>query len=171
MCLGNEMTLELKVTGLDGVIDTLEKLPPEIVSKRGGPVKLALKRAALVIRAEVAKNLKERLSPDKTGLVEKSLVATRGKQNLGFNGERYVVRFKKLKYKGRTDGGRKDGELLTIKTIQLFEYGSIKQRARKPIRDAARAKAQESVDTFSKELGKEIAKVVKKLNSGIKVQN
>lgn len=157
------MSIQLKVTGLNGVLDTLQRLPAEVVSKRGGPVKLALRAAALVIRAEVAKNLSERLSNEKTGNIEKSLIATRGRGNLGFNGERYVVRYKKLKYKNRED-------ILTVKTLHLFEYGSIKQPARKPIRDAASAKAQKAADVFSKRIGKEIAKVVNKMNGTIKVR-
>jgi HK97 gp10 family phage protein len=149
------MKIELKVTGLDNVLDMLNNFPKEVVSVRGGPVKTALKRAAQVIRKEVAKNLENNISDEATGLLAKSLIATRGKTN--GKGEKYVVRFKNLKYT------RSSGEVVTTrKTAHIFEYGSSKQKPRPFIRPAAQAKAQEAVNVFSKELNKEIDKLTKK---------
>ena len=78
--------VELKVTGLDGVLDMLKKLPPEIVSKRGGPVRAALRKGALVIQKQEKANLQaiisgtndegERLS---TGLLMDNVIVSRGK--------------------------------------------------------------------------------------------
>ena len=90
-----ELSGTVSLTGLDGVLRTLEQLPPEVVSKAGGPVKLALKRGALVLLREAALNLAratDNLSTDdqeNTGLLLSSLVATRGKAPTGGNGERY----------------------------------------------------------------------------------
>lgn len=36
--------------GLDDVLDTPKSLPPEIASKRGGPVKSALRKGGVVVR-------------------------------------------------------------------------------------------------------------------------
>jgi hypothetical protein len=44
------MAVDLKVTGIDGVLDLLRKLPPEVVSKRGGPVKLGRQARAPIYR-------------------------------------------------------------------------------------------------------------------------
>ena len=147
--------MELKVTGLDNVLDMLENFPKELVSVRGGPVKTALKRAAQVIRKEVEKNLVQTVSDEATGLLQKSLIATRGKTN--GKGEKYVVRFKRLKYT-RASGE----EVTTWKTARLLEYGSSKQKPQPYIRPAATAKAQEAVNVFSKEINKEIDKLTKK---------
>lgn len=147
--------MELKVTGLDNVLDMLQNFPNEVVSVRGGPVKTALKRAAQVIRKEVAKNLEQTVSDEATGLLAKSLIATRGKTN-GM-GEKYVVRFKNLKYT-RNSGE----EVTTRKSGHLLEYGSSKQKPQPYIRPAAKTKAQEAVDVFSKEINKEIEKLTKK---------
>lgn len=147
--------MELKVTGLDNVLDMLQNFPNEVVSVRGGPVKTALKRAAQVIRKEVAKNLEQTVSDEATGLLAKSLIATRGKTN-GM-GEKYVVRFKNLKYTRNSSE-----EVTTRKSGHLLEYGSSKQKPQPYIRPAAKTKAQEAVDVFSKEINKEIEKLTKK---------
>ena len=42
--------IRLEVSGIDGVLDTLKSLPAEVVSKRGGPVKLALAKGARLLR-------------------------------------------------------------------------------------------------------------------------
>lgn len=44
------MKVEMKISGVDGVLNTLRSLPSEIVSKRGGPVKLALAKGARFLR-------------------------------------------------------------------------------------------------------------------------
>ena len=82
--------VEVKVTGIDGVLDALKALPPEIVSKRGGPVKSALRKAAQVIRKQAIANLDsvtQDVSVDgelySTGLLKKNVVVTRGKQLVG----------------------------------------------------------------------------------------
>ncbi len=147
--------MELKVKGLDNVMDMLKNLPNEVISVRGGPVKTALKRAALVIKKEVAKNLNQTVSDEATGLLAKSLISTRGKTN-GM-GEKYVVRFKNLKYT-RSSGE----EVTTRKSGHLLEYGSSKQKPQPYIRPAAQAKAQEAINVFSKEINKEIEKLTKK---------
>ena len=46
-----------QIEGLAGVLDTLKRLPPEIVSKRGGPVRAALNKAARMIQKQVIVNL------------------------------------------------------------------------------------------------------------------
>ena len=38
------MKVEFKLQGVDGVLATLQSLPAEVVSKRGGPVKAALRK-------------------------------------------------------------------------------------------------------------------------------
>jgi HK97 gp10 family phage protein len=159
--------LELKVTGLDGVLDMLKKLPPEVVSKRGGPVKAALRKGALVIQAEEKKNLlaviartDDQIERQATGLLLDNIIVSRGKQPIGTKGERYLIRVKRKVYPRNNNEG---GDTTTLKTARLLEYGSSKQPPRPWIRPAAAAKAQEAVDVTSQELVKRINAIVKKL--------
>lgn len=159
------MRLEMKLQGMEGVLATLRSLPPEIVSKRGGPVKSALRKGAQVIRKQAAANLQsiisgtndegERLS---TGLLLKNLVVTRGKPPFGGRGERYLVRVRRKTYPGRA--GK---PVTTLKSGQILEYGSVKQAPRPWIRPAASSKAQEAINVTTAELLKQIDKIVKQL--------
>lgn len=159
------MKVEMKISGLNGVLETLKSLPPEIVSKRGGPVKLALKKGANVIRQQAAINLQslikgtnddgERIS---TGLLLKNLVVTRGKAPASGNGERYLVRVRRKVY--RVSGGE---SVTTLKTAQIFEYGSRIQPPRPFIRPAFNAKAAEAIQVTTDDLKNRIDKIVQKL--------
>jgi HK97 gp10 family phage protein len=157
------MGAELKITGLDGVLEMLLKMPPEIVSKRGGPVKTALRKGASVIAKQARANLRavtnnQTASGEKesTGLLAKSIVVTRGKAPTTGNGERYLVRVKGKTY------ARKGKVVTTKKTAQLLEYGSSKQPAEPWLRPAFASKATEAINTVVRELPKEIDKAAQK---------
>lgn len=142
--MGDVVTL--KLTGADNVLALLLALPPQIVSKRGGPAKLALKRGAQVLRDQVAQNLQASIaqSTDErdrhdTGLALRSLTVTRGKPP-PTPGERYLVRFKKASYV------RAGEPVTTLKVMQLKEYGSSHQRAFPVIRPAFTLKAPAAID-------------------------
>jgi hypothetical protein len=51
------MKVELQLTGLNGVLETLRSLPPEMVSKRGGVALRALRKGANLIRNQAKANL------------------------------------------------------------------------------------------------------------------
>lgn len=153
-----------KITGLDGVLDTLRSLPPEVVSKRGGPVKTALRKAAVVIYkqadsnlATVTANATDEGEQASTGFLRQNLVVTRGKAPSSGKGERYLVRV-------RRKGYQREGQAVsTLKTAQILEYGSEKQPAEPWLRPAFASRKQEAVDTAETELIKAIDRVVKKL--------
>lgn len=160
------MRVELKLTGIDGVIDTLKSLPAEVVSKRGGPAKAALRKGAVLIQKEELTRLRAAIAhvaeggkAESIGLLEKSVIVTRGKPPTGGNGERYLVRVKRRTYPGRK--GSKP--VTTLKTAQLLEYGSRQQPAEPWIRPAVQAKGEEAVRLIETELVKGIDRVVKKL--------
>lgn len=160
--------VELKLSGLDGVLDLLKKLPEETVSKRGGPVKSALRKGAVVILKQEQANLRavtaNATSSEKiesTGLLLANLVASRGKAPTSGKGERYLVRVRRRSYP------RKGGKAVsTLATANLLEYGSEKQPAEPWIRPAFAAKAEEAIRTVERELVKGIDRVVKKLAKG-----
>lgn len=159
------MKVEVKMAGLDGVLDTLHKLPAEVVSKRGGPVRAALRKGAMVIHRQAKENLmaatagaKSEEARQNTGLLEKNLVVTRGKKPVGSNGERYLVRVRRKAYPGR-----KGEAVTTRKTAALLEYGSSKQPPEPWLRPAFEMQKQQALDTVEAELHKSIERIVKRL--------
>lgn len=155
------MQVEARITGLDGVLDTLKSLPAEVVSKNGGPVKSALRKGALVIRDEARRNEAQiAATPNadgrnpSTGLLQENIIASRGKAPSSGKGERYLVRVKSKKY---ADGAT------TVKAAQLLEYGSSHQPAQPWLRPAVQSKGQQAIDTIIKTLNEGIQRIVKKL--------
>lgn len=146
----------------------MKSLPPEIVSAKGGPVKNALRKAANVIRAQAAANLKAAIAINgsvSTGLLEKNLVVTRGKEPRGTRGERYLVRVRRKAYDGDKLGRRqKAGKRVTThKTASLLEYGSSHQPATPWLRPAVKQKGQQAIEVFTSDLNRRIEATVKKL--------
>jgi HK97 gp10 family phage protein len=158
------MKVEMQLQGLNGVLETLKSLPSEVVSRRGGPVKTALRKAARVIHKEAQQNL-DRVTSNQTdsgeqlstGLLKKNLIVSRGKPPFDSKGERYLVRVRRKSYP------RKGKTVTTLATANLLEYGSSKQTAEPWLRPAFAAKAETAILTARTELLKEIDKVTKKL--------
>lgn len=157
--------VELKLSGLDGVLDTLRSLPPEVVSKRGGPVKTALRKGAVVLQKAEKANLRATLANTSdegerytTGLLMQNVIVTRGKPPSSGKGERYLVRVKRKTYPDR-----KGKPVTTLKSAQLKEYGSSQQRAEPWIVPAFKAKAAEAITTVERELLAGIDRIVARL--------
>ena len=157
--------VELKLTGLNGVLDTLRQLPPEVVSKRGGPVKASLRKGALVLLREAKLNLARATNDldadgeeSSTGLLQKNLIASRGKAPISGNGERYLVRVRRKTYPDR-----KGKPVTTLASANLLEYGSSQQPAEPWLRPAFQSKAEEAIRTVEKELVAGVDRIVKKL--------
>lgn len=160
------MKTEMKLTGVDGVIDTLRSLPAEVVSKRGGIALAALRKAAkIILNAEKANlqailnNATEAEKRNQTGLLMKNVVVTRGKPPFDGKGERVLVRIKRRTYPKKS-GGK---SVTTLKTANLLEYGSSTQPAQPWIRTAFNANARAAIFVAEVELLKGIDRVVKKL--------
>jgi hypothetical protein len=155
----------IKLQGLDGILETLASLPAEVVSKNGGPVKAALRKGALVLLDEELLQLARVTSNatvepyQHTGLLAKSVIASRGKAPSSGKGERYLVRIKRKAYTGRR-GGK---PVSTLKVAQLLEYGSATQNAEPWIRVAFQAKAVAAMDTITRELIIGVDRVVARL--------
>lgn len=158
---------EVKLQGLDGVLSLLHSLPPEVVSKSGGPVKGSLRAGARVIQREAALNVANRVgtldADDEartTGLLQRSVISSRGKAPASGKGERYLVRVKRQTYQ------RKGKPVTTLKTAHLLEYGSSQQKAEPWLRPAFAAKAVEAIRTIEAQLLSGIDRVVRKLTRG-----
>lgn len=154
-----------RLSGADDVLRLLQQLPPEVVSKRGGPVKRALAKGARVIGQAAALNLARAVDAlgtedhVSTGLLVSSLVVTRGKAPSSGQGERYLVRVKRKTY--QRAGGEK---VTTLKTAQLLEYGSSQQPAEPWLRPAFTAKRGEAVSVTVSTLKAELDRIVRKLS-------
>lgn len=158
------MKAEFKLQGLDGAIDVLKSLPPEIVSKRGGPARKALRKAAVVIlNAEkanlqrVTSNATESGKVESTGFLLKNLVIRLGRLPTGENGEMYVVRPSRKAYV------REGQKVTTSMTARFLEHGTSKQPAEPFARPAVESHGETAIRTVETELLREIGKVVAKL--------
>jgi HK97 gp10 family phage protein len=159
------MKVEMNLQGVDHVLTTLRSLPAEIVSKRGGPVKLALAKGARFLRDAEKANLRAVIRPEdesSTGLLEKNIIASRGKAPTGTKGERYLVRVKRGPYPKR-EGER---TVTTLKTANLMEYGSVHQPPRSFIRRTVAEKGAQAITVVTTELSRRIDLVIKKLAKG-----
>ncbi len=161
------MKIDVNVSGLDGVLNMLKSLPPEIVSKRGGPVKTALRKAAQVIHKQAKINLQSNINGTNdhvekysTGLLLQNVIVSRGKAPTDGKGERYLVRVKRKTYQDRH--GK---PVTTLKTAQIKEYGSSKQPAEPWLRPAFESKASEAIRTAETELIKAIDRITNKLRT------
>jgi HK97 gp10 family phage protein len=148
--------------GLDDVLRKLRALPPEIVSKRGGPVKAALRKGAKVIADQAVQNIEAIVQkPDEdgyvsTGTLAKSVAVSRDPkpQQSGAN-ERYRVHVRRKAY---PDGTK------TIATARYLEFGT-EQRPPTPwLLPAFMSKRQQALETVVTELNKGIDRIVKKLS-------
>lgn len=157
------MKVEVNLRGVDGVITTLKSLPAEIVSKRGGPVKLALAKGARLIRDEAKKNLRRVIAingDESTGLLEKNVISSRGKQPSTGKGERYLVRVRRKTYPG------KNGKPVTTRaTASFLEYGTEDQPATPWLRPAVRQHGEAAINTITQDLNKRVEKVVAEMGA------
>lgn len=166
------MTKEfIRIEGLAGVLDTLKKLPPEIVSKAGGPVKLALRDAANLLRDEAKVNVRKIIdepnidgeASKSTGLLLLSIVAGRSKPSPGIKGERFAVRIRaRQKYpENRQD---KENSLTAVQIGRQLEYGTERREPKPWLRPAFDSKKNEAVAAFTRTLNKRVDALVKKLD-------
>lgn len=158
--------------GLDDLLARLKSLPPEIVSKRGGPVKAGLRKGAVVIQKAAKQKIRNvTTSPPTEGYastktLENAVVVVRSKnpQKKGAN-EAYTVlvtRGKKGVYPPR-DGQHDPTK--AIATGRYLEYGTEKQSPEPwmtPAYFEARERALEAaVDGMRKGVESAIRKVSK----------
>ena len=169
---------DIEVSGLTGVLEMLQNLPAEVVSKRGGPVRAALRKAAVVIQKEAKQNIRNIvLEPNKdgkpsksTGSLEKAVTVGRGKYLGGIQGERYLVWIPKTKrkYANTKDNVRKHraGKTYQVESPQFYgrflEYGTSKMQAKKWLLPAFISKGDSAVAVARDSLIKAIEKIAEK---------
>lgn len=177
--------VELVVTGLEGVLETLKQLPPEVVSKRGGPVKLALAKGARMLRdaartsfaAAVAEPGKSG-ETNSTGFTAKQIITKRGRMKRGEKGERYYITVRaelhpsgkayRRKSRRKADSTRRKRKIkanaVTANDVAfLMEYGSKRQPATPWLRPAAESNRQQIAQSVTDDLNRRIDRITKKL--------
>ncbi|HFF3759517.1 TPA: hypothetical protein ACGCNR_001501 [Stenotrophomonas maltophilia] len=155
------MKVELQIHGIEGVLSTLEALPAEVVSKRGGPVKLALAKGARLLRDQAKDNFRRSVAQggaDSTETTVENIVASRGKAPVGTKGERQLVRVKRRSYINA-----KGAKTTTLRAAQLMEYGSATQPARPWLRPAVQRRGSQIIDVVSEDLLKRLDQITKRL--------
>lgn len=160
-------TESVRIEGLAGVLDALKRLPAEIVSKSGGPVKNALKVGAEVLRAEAALNVRKIIDePNKsggdesTGLLLLSIQSKRSKPSMGQKGEAFVVSIKRnQRYPPKF--GKK---LSAVQIGRQLEFGTEKRPPMPWLRPAFDAKKEAAIAAFTVNIKERIAAVIAKLD-------
>lgn len=162
----------VQITGLDDVIRRLKALGPE-ASKRGGPVRAAVRKAAMVIVKEANANIARIVAePNKSGdnktmgIMAKSMKPFRSKPNRnGVKGETFSIRAPASKR--YPDSKRNPGGDAVQKIANILEYGGthngVKRQAHPWMRPAFHAKGGEAVRVMKDELLKGIDKLERKL--------
>lgn len=144
-------TESFRIEGLAGVLDALKKLPPEIVSKAGGPVKHALKTGIGVLRDEAKLNVRKIIDqPNKsggdesTGLLLLSIAERRTRPTMNQRGEAFILAIRRnQRYPA------KFGQNVTAAQVgRQLEFGTEKRRPMPWLRPAFDAKKQAATDAF-----------------------
>lgn len=160
----------VKVLGLTGVLDALRALPAELVSKRGGPVRRALRKAAVPLLDEAKANVRRIIdTPNKegddrsTGLLLLSLAVKRSKMNPGVNGEAVSVAIKRGQFYPQFRQAKTE-KVSAAQVGRQLEYGTERRSPMPWLRPAFDAKKQAAVDTFVAEVKQGIEAVKKKMD-------
>lgn len=156
-----------RIEGLDAAVKTLRALPAELVSKRGGPVRTALQKAAKMIQLEEQQRLQGIIDQENeagrpsesTGLLKANIVVKRGRLGGGEKGELYSVSVRRKSYPAD-----KGPRVTTPQVARLLEYGTAKRAPLPFIRPAFEATKGRVVPLFVAELNKRLAGIVKKLH-------
>ena len=162
------LRMELTITGTDRILDLLRRLPAEVVSKGGGPVRTGLRKGARVIGDQAKANLVRVTSTAGasgqsygTGFTASKVIIKR-KRPLGTRGERYIVTVKPEMYPNTKSKFRKR-PIKANDIAFMLEAGTVKQDAEPWMRPAFVTKAPEAITTATREVLAALERVVKKL--------
>lgn len=159
----------INVRGLKGVLDTLKQLPPELVSKRGGPVRSALRKGAKIIQQQMQANVQAIIDnpnidghESKTiGILKANIVLAVLNPPPGQKGERIGVRVRRKRYPRERMGPGKGKSAQGVGA--LLEQGTERRQAYPWAAPAYESKKQEAYAVFERELPAAIDRIVKKL--------
>jgi HK97 gp10 family phage protein len=156
----------VRIEGLEGVVRTLLDLPAELVSKRGGPVRTALQKAAKRIQQDEQANLQRIIDTPNvdeevaasSGLLKQNIVVKRGRLAGGEKGELYAVKVRNKPYPNA-----KGKRVTTAQVARLLEGGTEKRPPMPFIRPAFETAKGYVLGYFTSELNRRLNTIVKKL--------
>jgi hypothetical protein len=161
--------IEFELEGLDNALAMLKALPPEVVSKNGGPVRVALRKAAAMLAKQAQSNFAAAVaSPGASGITASSGFTQAQikpkrvrKMPPGVKGERFLVT---ARYVLHPTGNKFRNRPVRANDIAfLMEHGSSKQPATPWLRPAYESKRGEAVAIVQRELPAAIRRVVARL--------
>jgi HK97 gp10 family phage protein len=162
----------VRLEGLEGVMNTLRALPPEVVSKNGGPVRTALRRGAVIIQKQAQDNVQAIIDAPNadgrfvsTGTAKRAIRIKRVRPLRGQKGEAFIVAVKRQRYEGRRikRKGRREAELMANDVLFMLESGTERRAPMPWMRPAFESKKVEALRMFTAELPRAIDRIVKKL--------
>jgi HK97 gp10 family phage protein len=150
------------VKGLEGLLATLKALPPEIVSKGGGPVRTAARLSLKQMQRDAIQNVqlivdqpnKDGSTPTNSKTLEKAIIISRRKPGAGFQGEIFSLRVKR--------GARAPNGQTANKYGGILEFGYEGVPAKAWLRRAFEANKDTAVTVFTSELTKRIEAATRK---------
>lgn len=156
----------IRISGLSGALATLKALPPEIVSKNGGPVRSAIRAGAKVLQQQVQANLQVIIdtpnihnSPNRsTGFLKKNIIIQRGRRNT--TGELMLIRVKARQFYPQTGKGKR---VSAAEDAFMLEHGTERRAAYPFFQPAFDLKKDEAARTFAADLDKRLIAIQSKL--------
>ena len=152
----------INIDGLNGVLETLKKLPRDVTTNsRGGMVNLAMRKGTRLMVSKLRPAAQAAI--DKNGSVSTGLLAsslTTRRIRGGRNTHRLNITVRKRVYPKRTGGQRRRTN--THQTARYLEYGTVKQAATPWIRTTFKKMAQPTINTIVDDLNRRIDKAAEK---------
>lgn len=162
----------VRIEGLDALLRRLKALPAEM-SKRGGPVRQGVQKAAALIRDAAKANVRQIVAEpniggrdESTGLMEKSIKAMRARQSHKYKGETYFVT---IPSKVRYPIGKRTPSGIGVATVaKMLEYGTSKQSPKPWMGPAFHGKKVQAVQVMVDTVIKGVDKIERKLATTIR---
>jgi HK97 gp10 family phage protein len=171
------VSFEAEMRGLSEVLRTLKRLPTELASKGGGPVRSALFKAAKVIRDAAIQK-----APLRTGALRKAIYVYRDRspESDGL-GERYIIGVRKVRLSKKErkqlremlGAARAQGVELKVIAVEgdpyywrFIEFGTATLKAEPFLRPALDENAAAAINVFRVEFMRKVANAVKRARGG-----
>lgn len=162
----------IAIEGLDTVLRRLKALGPE-ASKRGGPVRAAVRKAAMVIVKQAQANVRRIVAEPNIGgsdvstdTLAKSIKPMRAKAPQKYKGETFFVTVPK---RARYPISKRTPTGIGVATVgKMLEYGTSKRKPHPWMRPAFHAKKEEAARVMVSEVEKGIARLEKKVAASVR---
>lgn len=166
--------MTIHIDGLGESLKVLESLPPALVSKRGGPVRRALAKAARTIRDPARVNLRTSLAQynpttstgqiiANSGMTAKSVITKLKRLKGGEKGEWYAVTVAYKPHPLYPDNYYRRKQIKFNDIAFFVENGTSKQPARPWLGPAYEQNKEKAVRVFDQDLSQSLSVIVAQL--------